>query len=173
MLSKHSCLASLVSPVVTVSKLTLPVRTATRSQPKNICFGWVGIRVVAVDVSVVVAELEMDVVSVEDADVVNVDVWVEVPVEVAVEVGQVLHLAGHLTATGTLFDPSVRTREHGRSEPSRQSSGSGTPLHSSLVLVVVAEVVAVVVSELEAVVVSVLDAVDVGDVDAVLVKDED
>jgi len=132
-----------------------------------------------------VIELVAEEVCVDVLDDVTVDVWDDVTVLDAVLDGHVSHLAGHFTATGIVCDPSVRTVEHESSLPRRQSSGSGKPLHSSLVLVVVAVVVAVldnvddgvdvgvevgvVVGVLDAVVVCVLDAVLVGEVVGVVV----
>jgi hypothetical protein len=76
----------------------------------------------------------------------------------------VSHLAGHITATGTFCFPNSRTVEQEKTLPRRHSSGSGTPLQSSLVLVVVAVEVAVVVS----VVTTVFVTVDV----AVVVRED-
>ena len=122
--------------------------------------------------SVDVAVLDKEVVIVVDIVVVKDEVAVLVPVDVGELDGQVSHLAGHMTAIGTRLDPSVMTVEHGRNAPTRQSSGSATPLHSSLVFVVVAVLVSVVVNEDVAVEVGVVVAVDVGVLDAVEVAVE-
>ena len=172
MLSKHLCFSSLVSPVVTVSKLTLLVRAATVSQPKNICFWLDGTRVVTVVDSVDVAVLDKEVVIVVDIVVVKDEVAVLVPVDVGELDGQVSHLAGHMTAIGTRLEPSVMTVEHGRNARTRQSSGSATPLHSSLVFVVVAVLVSVVVNEDVAVEVGVVVAVVVGVLVGVVVNED-